>query len=90
MRTLPYRTGEYRRDWKVTLLYRVLLQLGWGVLCLSLVGLVVGIALDVPEAWWASAGLAVVALLTRALLPEPLPSNLITGSRNWIAASRDF
>jgi ABC-type spermidine/putrescine transport system permease subunit I len=75
-------------DWKVTSGYRFLLKLGWAVLALAAYGVVVALILGVPGAWWMAAGLAVLALLVVGVLPEPVPSEMITGRRTRIDTRR--
>ncbi len=75
-------------DWKVTAGYRLLLRAGWGVLALAVHGVVLALALGVLGAWWMAAGLALLALLVVALLPEPIPAEMITGRRNHIDSGR--
>ena len=75
-------------DWKVTTGYRLLLRAGWGVLALAVQGAVLALALGVPGAWWMAAGLATLALLLVALLPEPVPAEMITGRRTRINSGR--
>jgi ABC-type spermidine/putrescine transport system permease subunit I len=72
------------RDWKVTTGYRVMLRVAWGVLTLSVYGAVVAVVVGVPGAWWMAAGLAALAMLVAALLPEPVPADLITEARSHL------
>ncbi len=71
-------------DWKVTTGYRVMLAVGWGAFMLAAYLAVVAAVLEFPEVWWVAGGFAAIALLTSALLPEPVPSKMITGARNHI------
>lgn len=75
-------------DWKVTAGYCLLLRAGWGVLALAVYGVVLALALGASGAWWMAAGLALLALLVVALLPEPVPTEMITGRRNRIDSGR--
>jgi hypothetical protein len=75
-------------DWKVTAGYRLLLRAGWGVLTLAAYGVVLGLAWGAAGAWWMAAGLALLAWLVAALLPEPVPTEMITGRRNHIDSGR--
>jgi ABC-type spermidine/putrescine transport system permease subunit I len=81
-------TADRAADWKVTAGYRFLLKLGWAVLALAAYGVVVALILGVPGAWWMAAGLAVLALLVVGFLPEPVPSEMITGRRTRIDTRR--
>jgi ABC-type spermidine/putrescine transport system permease subunit I len=72
-------TLDRARDWKVTTGYRMLLQVGWGALALSLFAAASALVIGVPGAWWMAAGLALVALLAVAALPDPVPAEMITG-----------
>lgn len=75
-------------DWKVTTGYRVLLLAGWGALALAVLWASLAAALGVPGGWWLAAGSAVLALLVVALLPEPIPREMITGRSNHIDDGR--
>ncbi len=79
---------ERAPDWKVTAGYRLLLLAGWGTLALAVFGAALALALDAPGGWWMAAGLALLALLVTALLPEPIPTEMITGRRNHIEGER--
>lgn len=81
-------TAALPRDWKVTTGYRLLLRAAWAMLGLAVLLGGAGWALGRPGAWWASAGLALAALLTVLLLPEPVPSDMITGRRTRIETRR--
>ena len=73
------------RDWKVTPAYRLLIKVGWGMLTLAVYGVVVGAVIGVTGAWWLAAGMAAAAGVLAALLPPPVPSELITERTvvNW-------
>lgn len=75
-------------DWKVTPGYRLLLVAGWGVLALALLGMAAALTLGVPGGWWMAAGLALLVLLLVTFLPEPVPTEMITGRRNHINDER--
>ena len=75
-------------DWKITTGYRVLVKIGWGVIVLAVYFAAAASILHATVIWWIVAGLAVVVILTSLLLPEPLPRDMITGSRNHIDARR--
>ena len=77
-------TTRVQRDWKVTMGYRILLRVGWGVILLALYLAGAAAAFDSIAGWWAVAGLAIGAMLVSALLPEPVPRDQITGRRNWV------
>jgi len=81
-------TVDRAADWKVTTGYRLLLQVGWGLLALAAFGAVVALVVGAPGAWWMSAGVAVVALLLVAFLPEPVPAEMLTGRRTHIDTQR--
>jgi len=72
----------------VTIGYRTLLQIGWGLFALALYAAVMALTVGAPEAWWMSAGLAVTALLVVALLPEPVPARMLTGRRTHVDTRR--
>ena len=77
-------TVDHARDWKVTAGYRILLRVAW-LLAVSSILLAVVAALDnLVVGWWAAAGLAALALFLGAILPEPLPVEMITGNNNLI------
>ena len=81
-------TIERAADWKVTVGYRMLLRVGWGLLALAIFGGVVALVVGAPGAWWMAAGLALLAMLVVALLPEPVPAEMITGRRTRIDTRR--
>ena len=76
-------------DWKVTTGYRVMLWIAWLVLILSVYGAVVAVVVGVRGAWWIVAGLAAMAMLLTALLPEPVPADLITEARSRLDSTRN-
>ena len=86
--TFRVTTVDRAADWKVTSGYRVLLQVGWGLVALAAFGGVVALVVGAPGAWWMSAGVAVVALLLAAFLPEPVPSGMLTARRTRIDTRR--
>jgi hypothetical protein len=71
-------------DWKVTIGYRILVKIGWGVTALAVYLGVAASLLDAVRVWWVVAGLALFAILVGVLLPEPVPREMITGHRNHI------
>ena len=81
-------TVDRTADWKVTVGYRLLLRVGWGLFALAAWGGVVALVVGAPEAWWMSAGLAVLALLLVALLPEPVPVEMLTGRKTRVNTKR--
>ena len=81
-------TVDRTADWKVTVGYRMLLWVGWGLFALAAWGGVIALVVGAPGAWWMAAGLAVVALLIVAFLPEPVPAEMLTGRRTHIDTSR--
>jgi len=81
-------TVDRTADWKVTVGYRMLLQVGWGVLALAVFGAVVAVLVGAPGAWWMAAGLALLVLLLVAFLPEPVPAEMLTGRRTRIDTRR--
>jgi len=81
-------TVDFARDWKVTTGYRVLLKVAWGLVMLAIVGAVMAALDGVAAGWWAAAGLAALALLMGAMLPEPLPAEMITGGHNHLGGRR--
>ena len=84
MTTADHVAGRLPRDWKVTTGYRVLIKVGWMAVGVALYGAAVAVVVGIDEAWWAAAGLAVLALLVGTLIPAPVPRELITGGRNHI------
>ena len=81
-------TVERATDWKVTAGYRVLLRVGWGACALAAYGAIVALVVGAAGAWWMSAGLALFALLIVALLPEPIPAELIVARRTRLDTRR--
>jgi ABC-type spermidine/putrescine transport system permease subunit I len=81
-------TVDRAADWKVTVGYRMLLRVGWGVFALAVYGAIVALVVGAPGAWWMAAGLAVLALLVVAFLPEPVPAEMLTGRRTRIDTRR--
>ncbi|MFH1329957.1 MAG: hypothetical protein ABIJ48_04805 [Actinomycetota bacterium] len=81
-------TVDRTADWKVTVGYRMLLQVGWGSFALALHGAIVALVVGAPGAWWMAAGLALVALLVVAFLPEPVPAEMLTGRRTRVDTRR--
>jgi hypothetical protein len=73
-------------DWKVTPAYRVLIKIGWAAVSLAVYTAAVAVVIDIPAAWWVTAGLAAVALIVGVLIPAPVPRTLITGPKNHIDA----
>ena len=76
-------------DWKVTTGYRVMLAAGWSAFILAVYLGVVATVLGFPTVWWVAGGFAVLALITVAFLPEPVPAEMITGGRNRIDGRSD-
>ena len=62
--------------------------MGWLAVGLAVYGAAVGVVVGIDAAWWAAAGLAGFALLVGALIPAPVPRELITGGRNHIDTRR--
>ena len=81
-------TVDRAADWKVTVGYRMLLRVGWGMFALAVYGAIVALVVGAPGAWWMAAGLAVLALLVVAFLPEPVPAEMLTGRRTRIDTRR--
>ena len=75
---------EHVPDWKVTTGYRVMLAAGWSLFVLAAYLGVVATVLGLPAIWWIAGAFAVLALITVAFLPEPVPAEMITGGRNRI------
>ena len=71
-------------DWKVTTGYRIMLAAGWSAFVLAAYLAVVASVLSFPVVWWVAGGFATLALAMSVLLPEPVPAEMITGSRNHI------
>ena len=72
-------TSHIAPDWKTTSGRRIALRVAGLLLALSAYAALVAVAVDLERAWWAVAGLALLALLIGGLAPEPVPSDLITG-----------
>jgi hypothetical protein len=87
MTTVNHAAGGVVPDWKVTTAHRVLTVTGWAAALLALSGTVTAAVAGIEQAWWGSAGMAAVALILAILVPEPVPRDLITGSRNHIDTS---
>jgi hypothetical protein len=81
-------TVDRTADWKVTVGYKTLLRVGWGLFALAIWGGVIALVAGAPGAWWMAAGLAVLALLLVAFLPEPVPAEMLTGRRTHIDTRR--
>jgi hypothetical protein len=81
-------TTSAHTDWKVTIQYRILLRLGWGLIGVALYLTGAAAILDVTAIWWTVAGLAVLALLTGVLLPEPVPRSMLSAGHNRVTAPR--
>ena len=81
-------TLSHQRDWKVTTAYRMLLRMAWGLVALAVYGGVVAVLVGVVDAWWLAAGAAGLALLVGALLPEPVPAEMLTRGRQHIDSRR--
>mgnify|MGYP001828403350 CR=1 FL=1 len=82
-------TLSHDRDWKVTTGYRVLLRMAWGLVALAVYGGVVAILVGVADAWWLAVGAAGLALVMGAMLPEPVPAEMLTRHRQHIDSRRD-
>ncbi len=81
-------TADFARDWKVTTSYRVLLKVAWGFVLFAILVAVLAALDGASVGWWAAAGLATLALIMGAMLPEPLPAEMITGSHNHFGRRR--
>jgi ABC-type spermidine/putrescine transport system permease subunit I len=81
-------TSTVRRDWKVTTGYRNMLRIAWGMLALAAYAAVVAVAVGAPSAWWMAGGLAAASMAVAALLPEPVPKDLITEARSRFVDAR--
>ena len=81
-------THPASRDWKVTTGYRVMLRIAWAALILSVYGAVLAVVVGLTGAWWLAAGLAALAMLLVAFLPEPVPADLITEARSRLDPTR--
>ena len=77
-------TTAAQRDWKVTTSYRILLRIGWAIILVAIYFAATATGLDSMGVWWMVAGLAFGVMMLMAILPEPVPRDLITGPRNWI------
>jgi len=73
-------TTQVQRDWKVTVSYRNLVRIGWAIIFVAIYFAAAAAVLDSMSVWWIVVGLAVAVLLLVSVLPEPLPSDFITGS----------
>jgi len=81
-------TADRTADWKVTFGYRMALRVGWGLFALAVWGAIVALIVGAPGAWWMAAGLAVVALLVVAFLPEHVPARMLTDRSTRIDTRR--
>ena len=61
------------RDWRIPLLRRLVVGLGWAVFAAGVAAGTAGVVLGIPFAWVVPAGAAVVALFTVMVAPEPRP-----------------
>ena len=77
-------TSRAQTDWKVTTGYRNLLRIGWAAIFVAIYFAAAAAVLDSTGAWWIVAGLALGVMALAGALPEPVPRDLITGSRNWL------
>ncbi len=77
-------TTRVQRDWKVTTSYWILLRIGWAAIVVAIYFATAAAVLDSMGVWWIVAGLALGVMLLMAALPEPVPRDLITGSKNWV------
>lgn len=68
--------------------YRVVLGLGWSTVVMAAYLAGAAAILDSIAIWWLVAGLALSAMLLRALLPDPVPREYITGGRNEVGPQR--
>ena len=73
-------TTQVQRDWKVTASYRNLLRIGWATIFVAIYLAAAAAVLDSMSVWWIVVGLAVGVLLLVSALPEPIPSDFITGT----------
>ena len=83
MTTAEHAAGR-KPDWKVTTGYRIMIKVGWTAVLLALYGAAAAVVVGIDGAWWATAGMAAFALLVGALIPAPVPRELITGNHNRI------
>ncbi len=77
-------TTGVQHDWKVTTGYRILLRIGWAVIAVAVYFATAAAVLDSIAVWWIVAGLALAVMTLTAVLPEPVPRDLIIGPRNWV------
>jgi len=75
-------TTQVQRDWKVTVSYRNLLRIGWAAISVAIYLAAAAAVLDSISVWWIVVGLAIAVLLLMSVLPEPIPRDFITGTRN--------
>ncbi len=75
-------------DWKVTTGYRILVKVGWGMTVLAVYLGVAAFVAGVAQVWWVVAALAVATILMGAMLPEPVPREMITGHRTRVDPTR--
>ena len=81
-------THTHVPDWKVTTGYRVLVRIGWGATALAVYMAAVALIFESSRAWWLAVALAASAILTGLLLPEPVPGDMLNGSRTMVDFSR--
>lgn len=82
-------TTRVRRDWKVTSGYRNLLRVGWALITAAIYFAAAAAVFDSIAAWWIVVGLALGVMLLAGALPEPIPRDLIVGSRNWVGPQHE-
>ncbi|MCB2223306.1 MAG: hypothetical protein KQH83_03935 [Actinobacteria bacterium] len=84
MTTADHAAGRPPTDWKLTTAHRVLTKVAWAAVVVALYGAAVAVLVGMEQGWWAAVGGASFALLVGALLPEPVPRDLLVGARNHI------
>ena len=81
-------TQTHTPDWKVTAGYRVLIRVGWVAIILAVYLAALALIFGSSRAWWMVVALAASAVLAGLLLPEPVPRDMLNGSRTMVDLTR--
>ena len=81
-------TQTHTPDWKVTTGYRILVRIGWVATTLAVYMAGVALIFESSRVWWVVVALATSAILTGLLLPEPVPRDMLNGSRTMVDVSK--
>ena len=64
--------------------HRLLMRVGWAGIALAVYFATAAALLDSVRAWWAVVAVAVIVLIVAALIPEPVPHDLIVDGRRRV------